>query len=424
MESIYLLSDKKNFSPSLKPYLEIIEKCHQLGEFLSYSTDQPWLTCYERDSQPHFSKIPLVVFKPHSIACISPFIKVCHAIALPVTIRCGGTGLAGSCVPKRGGIVLLTGHLNQIKEYDALNGKLRVEPGATLRQVNQHVSVDDWHFPLSMMSAGVAGLAGCLSSNARAYHRQQYEVLDRIEKILLVDGKGQTLELPAAMLCGSEGQFGVIIELSLKLKRKAMHSREFIFRGTWKEILNNLPSLQRIQSLHYLTWLNQDFYLGIEGELWRVLGSIDDLRQRLPGIEERIDPFEDVMKFFFPTHPQFIVISMVLSIDQLPLAIEWTRDLSQSLDLECCHQADVLGGSLHLLLQSKKEKESLYDRKEKIKHYLIQLCDFIKEHQGSLASCHGVGMQMSSYMHQFWTEESQKNVQNLRHVFDPKSLFN
>jgi FAD/FMN-containing dehydrogenase len=82
--------------------------------------------------------------------------------------------------------------------------------------------------------------------------------------------------------------------------------------------------------------------------------------------------------------------------------------------------ADLLAGSLHLILQTKEMPD---DFACQMQEFLVLWADFVDRRQGSLASCHGVGMQMRPYMPPFWTEESQRIWRNLQALFDPKSLF-
>lgn len=417
--SVYLLGQNKSALPAFPSYLQLMERCAKEGDFLSFERHPEWLACYEKDAQWIHSKIPLLVFRPHTVANIAPFLRVCHDLALPITTRCGGTGLAGSCVPSKEGIVLLTGHFKKIKEYDRKRGMLCVEPGVSIRQIKQQVQSEGWHFPLSMATEGVAGIAGCLSSHCRAYHQQQQSILDVIDQVLVVDGQGQIFEAPAPLVCGAEGLWGVIIEIKIKLKKKAAPRLEFLYSGSWQEVLAKLPMLRSLHALTFAAWFQDHFYFGIEGENWRLPSVAAYLAEHLPGIK-KISAMDLPFQAFLPSQQTFVVTSSVFDSTQLPEACAWSLEQAKSLQLECLQQADVLSGSLHLILQS---KEHLYSFHQKIKQFLVLWADFVNRHQGALTSCHGVGMQMRPYMPLFWTEESQSIWQKMQAIFDPKNLF-
>lgn len=398
-----------------------METCAQQGEFLSFENLSEWLSCYEQDAQALYAKLPLVVFRPFSTAHIAPFLQACDQMDLSVTIRCGGTGLAGGCVPSTEGIILLTGHLKQMRDYDRKKGKICLEPGVTVRQLNSYIEPDHWYFPLSMATEGVAGLAGCLSCQARGYHQQQSALFNAIESVTLVDGQGQILEVPSSLVCGAEGLWGVIIEMQVQLERKFYHQRTFIYQESWQHLLSQLPTLSSLSALTFVIWKEDQFYLKLETEAWRLNSAVAFLLQSLPNLQPCMLPLEKFSHSFLPSQKPFVVISSVFNqASQLPEACQRSLAQAKHLQINCLQQADILAGSLHLILQS---EETLYCFKQKIEQFLVYWADFVERQQGALASCHGVGMQMGPYMPPFWSEETQQIWLNMQVVFDPKRLF-
>jgi len=418
--SLYLLGQNSSSFPLFQRYRQLMESCSKEGEFLSFETSAEWLSCYERDAQPLHAKLPLLVFRPYGGDNIAPFMKVCYQMALPVTVRCGGTGFAGSCVPSSEGVVILTGHLHKIRNYDRTSGQLCIEPGVTIRQLNRFVEKDGWNFPLSMATEGVAGIAGCLSCQARGYHQQQQAFYDSIVEVILVDGQGEILEAPASLVCGAEGLFGVIIEMKMCLKKHLPHCREFIYHGSWQTILDQLPLLCSLDTLNIATWFQDRFYLRLEGESWRMPAAAAYVTKCLPEIQSRNVPVEEMSMKFLPSHQNFIVISSVVNPKLLPEACQWSLRQAHHLQLECLQNADLLSGSIHLILQA---RDNRYLFSQKIEQFLVLWADFIDQLQGGLTTCHGVGMQMHPYMTPFWSEESQSIWRNLQRLFDPKQLF-
>ncbi len=418
--SLYLLGQPLS-SPLLKRYHSLMNAFAKQGEFLSFDATAEWLSCYQQDAQHLHTKLPLLVFRPFTIASIAPFLRACHEMELAVTSRCGGTGLVGGCVPSKEGILLLTGHFKQIREYNVKDGKVCVEPGVTARQLNQYVEADQWCFPLEMASVGVAGLAGCLSSQARGYHQQQRALFDAIESVTFVDGKGQLLEAPVSLLCGAEGLWGVIIEIKMHLQRKPPDRRKLIYTGSWENIVAKLDILRSIQSLNVVAWLQDKFYLRLEGETWRLDQAVRQLFQSLPGLQvQHVSDNEQISSFFLPTRKPFVVISSSINSLQLSDACQWALKEAMQLQLICRQQADVLAGSLHLILQS---EDHPYAFAKKVEQFFVIWTDFIDRQQGFIASCHGIGMQMRPYMTPFWSEETQHQWRKLQLAFDPKELF-
>ena len=74
---------------------------------------------------------PDVVVLPHSSAEIAEIITVAREFAMPVTARGSGTGLAGACVPREGGILIAFREMAAILEIDTENHVAVVQPGVT-----------------------------------------------------------------------------------------------------------------------------------------------------------------------------------------------------------------------------------------------------------------------------------------------------
>lgn len=418
-QSLYLLG-KKSDHPSLKRYSELMNRCIKEGEFLSFKENPDWLACYAGDAQPTYSKLPLLVFRPHSTSHIAPFLHACHQMNIPVTTRCGGTGFSGCCVPSKEGVVLLTSHLNQIKNYDPQNGTMSIEPGVTPRQLNQCVAQEGWRFPLSLATEGTAGIAGCISCHSRGYHQQEQSTYSVVEQVTLVDGKGEFLNVPYSLVCGAEGLWGVIIEMKLRLKKQPQQIKQFRYPGSLEEVLKELSALRSIQTLTAVIGINNQFYFQLEGEKWRLPGSVAYLSQCFPEIEQEDQSVDMIGKKFLSSRRHSVVISSVFRPSQLPHAVNWSIEQALTLQLECLHMTDLLAGSLHLILQS---EDDLYQFTKKMEQYLVLWTDFVDRQQGILSSTHGIGMQLRHYMPPFWTEESQSIWRHLQAIFDPQQLF-
>ena len=59
------------------------------------------------------------VVKPRSSAEVAALIRLSYAHDLPITVRGGGTGYAGGCVPN-GGVVLSLERMSSVLEFDPL----------------------------------------------------------------------------------------------------------------------------------------------------------------------------------------------------------------------------------------------------------------------------------------------------------------
>lgn len=99
-----------------------------------------------------------VVAWPADLQQLADTLAVAHTLRTPITIRGGGTGNYGQCVPMRGGLVVNMGRLNSI---DNLGGA-RARVGAGVRFVDLDRAAHNWGeeiriYPSTYLTATFAG---------------------------------------------------------------------------------------------------------------------------------------------------------------------------------------------------------------------------------------------------------------------------
>ena len=84
-------------------------------------TEPEKLEQYQTDEEtdPRKFHLPEAVVLPKDAQEIAAVIKLANTYDVPVTVRSGGTSLAGGAIPVCGGIVLLMERLNKIIELNA-----------------------------------------------------------------------------------------------------------------------------------------------------------------------------------------------------------------------------------------------------------------------------------------------------------------
>lgn len=94
-------------------------------------TEPEKLEQYQTDEEtdPRKFHLPEAVVLPKDAQEIAAVIKLANTYDVPVTVRSGGTSLAGGAIPVCGGIVLLMERLNKIIELNAEGMYMEVEAG-------------------------------------------------------------------------------------------------------------------------------------------------------------------------------------------------------------------------------------------------------------------------------------------------------
>jgi glycolate oxidase len=147
-----------------------------------------------------------------------------------VTPRGAGSGMTGGCLPVRGGIVLSTERMTNIREIDADDLVVVTEPGAITGELQTAVEEQGLFYPPDPASLGFCSIGGNVANNAGGPRAFKYGVTRNYVlglEVGLVGGellragrrtsKGVTGYDVVGGFVGSEGTFGVITEITLKL---------------------------------------------------------------------------------------------------------------------------------------------------------------------------------------------------------------
>jgi glycolate oxidase len=417
-QSIYFLGESKGSLPDAARSL--IEACRGWGEFLSPDYMPEGLGCYEQDSQSLHSMPPLLVFRPYLVSCIPPFIQACRDLEIPVTVRAGGSGLTGGATACRGGVILLTGHFQSISEYDRERGTIVVEPGVTPRQIEERVSGDGWRLPLEIASAGIAGLAGCLCTQAKGYHQAHYSPTQNLVSVTFIDGHGEEVQAPASLLSGSEGMLGVVTQLRLQLNRRPQAKRVVQYSVNRDSVFDVLLALSAISSLTSLVGhpdLNE-LTAVLEGDSWRVEESMRYIERFFgPG---RSLSSEWVLNIPFPSRKSFFLFSQTVPRAALPHVLSCLPSVCSDHTLSGRTWVNFLDESVHILVESDCEARNFF---RAVEAWLVSWVHVLESAGGILIGRHGVGPFLRHYLPPFYGWEDLQFLQNFCLDYDPKRLF-
>lgn len=210
----------------------IIEKIEKVVGKDGYSVDPAVLYTYGFDASIYHSN-PDMVIQPTTTEQVSEIMKIVNEEKIPVTPRGGGTGLCGSAVPIKGGIVLSMQHMKKIKEISVADLWVDVEAGVIYEDLNKELGKYGFFFPPSPGSGEACTIGGMVANNASGMRAVKYGATrDAVLGLTFVKADGEIVRAGtrtikdssgyqlARLLCGSEGQLGVITEVTLKLTTK------------------------------------------------------------------------------------------------------------------------------------------------------------------------------------------------------------
>ncbi|MHB8728426.1 MAG: FAD-linked oxidase C-terminal domain-containing protein [Sulfuricaulis sp.] len=195
-------------------------------------TAEEELRPYECDGLSAYRRLPWMAVLPDSVEQIGRILRLCHEHGVPVVARGAGTGLSGGALPLAEGVLLSLAKFNRILEIDPVNRTATVGPGVRNLAISEAVAPLGLYYAPDPSSQLACSIGGNVAENAGGVHCLKYGLtVHNVTgiKFMTMDGElitlgGKTLDIPGydllALLTGSEGMLGVIVEITVKLLPK------------------------------------------------------------------------------------------------------------------------------------------------------------------------------------------------------------
>ncbi|HVK92301.1 MAG TPA: FAD-binding protein, partial [Mycoplana sp.] len=199
------------------------------------------LVPFETDAFVSYRRVPLAVALPETTAQVAAVLKYCHRYGIPVVPRGAGTSLSGGAIPQEDAVVLGLSKMSRILEVDYANRTATVQAGVTNLAISDAVSADGYFYAPDPSSQLACTIGGNIAMNSGGAHCLKYGVTTNNllgVKMVLVDGTvielgGKALDAPGldllGLVCGSEGQLGVVTEATVRLIAKPEGARPVLF---------------------------------------------------------------------------------------------------------------------------------------------------------------------------------------------------
>lgn len=430
--------------------------------------DEDGRRAYETDALTAYKCMPLAVVLPRTTGEVSAVLRYCHVNGVKVVARGAGTSLCGGALPSEDAIVVGISKMNRVLDIDFAGRTARVEVGITNLAISAAVSADNFFYAPDPSSQLACTLAGNLAMNSGGAHCLKYGVTTNnvlgVRMVMMdgdiVDFGGPQLDPEGydflAMIIGSEGQFGIITEATVRIIRAAEGARPMMlgFDSAGKagmcvariigsgiipvaiEFMDK-PAIKVCEA-----YAKAGYPLDVEALLIvEVEGSEDEINERLHQIVEIARPLnptsitvadgpEQAARIWKGRKAAFGAIGRIsdylcmdgtIPLSALGQVLEDITAICQSHGLKVANIFHAGDGNLHPLIMYEANDRDAAHRAELAGAEILKLCVKVG---GCLTGEHGVGVEKRDLMHVQFSEADLALQMRIKTVFDPQWLLN
>jgi glycolate oxidase len=447
---------------------ELIRGLRELVPSGCVVSDEDGRRAFETDALTAYKQMPLAAVLPTSTEQVSRVLKYCKANAIKVIARGAGTSLCGGALPSEDSIVLGVSKMNAVLDINYKNRTARVQTGITNIDISNAVSPDKFFYAPDPSSQLACTLAGNLGMNSGGAHCLKYGVTTNNVlglKIVLMDGEiveigGDELDAPGydllGLIIGSEGQFGVVTEATVRILRSAEGARPMLMGFGSSEAAGECVSaiigsgiipvaieFMDKPAIHVCEEFAKAGYpLDVEALLIiEVEGSEDEIEGLLTRIQEIAAPFKptgirvsqsaaESAAIWLGRKSAFGAIGRisdyycmdgVIPLGKLSQVLVEISEICDRYKLRVANIFHAGDGNLHPLILYNANDPDEMERAEKCGAEVLELCVKVG---GCLTGEHGVGVEKRELMLSQFTQTDLEHQMRIKTMFDPDWLLN
>jgi glycolate oxidase len=446
---------------------EIVRRLSEVLPDSGVISDTAEVKAYECDALTAYRCAPLAVVLPGSTQEVSAIMRVCSELGVPVVPRGSGTSLAGGALPTEDAVILGVARLNAVLEIDYANRFIRVQSGRTNLSVTGAVEDEDFFYAPDPSSQLACAIAGNVAMNSGGAHCLKYGVTtNNLLGVTLVLMDGTVIELGGAHLdaagydllgvvCGSEGQLGIVTEATLRILKKPEGARPVLMGFDRSEVAGacvadiikagvlpvaiefmDRPCIRACEDFAKAGYPDVEALLIVEVE-----GSEAEIAEQMSkilAIARRHDPIElresrsteesaliwKGRKAAFGAMGQiadYICLDGTIPIGELPFVLRRITELTEGYGLGVANVFHAGDGNMHPLILYDANKPGDLEKAEALGFDILRLC---VEVGGCLTGEHGVGVEKRDLMHVQYDPADLEAQLRVKDVFDPRWLLN
>lgn len=430
------------------------------------------LRVYECDAFTLERRLPQVVTLPRTTDEVVAIVRACREHDVPIIPRGAGTSLSGGVLAVDGGVVVATSRMQAVLDLDVRNRRALVEAGCVNARISAAAAPHGLYYAPDPSSQSACTIGGNVATNSGGPHTLKYGVTTNHVlgfEMVLADGDvvwlGTTpdggedvdgYDLRGAAI-GSEGMFGVVTRVLVRLVRQPQSVRTFL--AVFESVAaasaavtaiiraGIVPAALEMMDQGIVQAVEAAYHFGFPLDAGAVLiieldglaTSLDDQSARVMALcdahaarevrmartaEERAALWKCRKRAFGAVgrlSPNFITQDGVVPRSKLPAIMAFIEDCSREYGLRIPNVFHAGDGNIHPLVLYDERDPDQVRRAIAAGEAILQRC---LDLGGSVTGEHGIGVEKIDFMSRQFSADDLDAMQMLRRAFDPEHRCN
>ncbi|WP_420327283.1 FAD-linked oxidase C-terminal domain-containing protein [Mameliella sp.] len=445
----------------------IVERLRSVLPADAVIEDEMETRAYECDALTAYRCPPLAAVLPSSTEEVAAVLKVCHEEGVPVVPRGSGTSLAGGALPTADSVILGVARMNEVLEVDYADRVIRVQTGRTNLSVTGAVEEEDFFYAPDPSSQLACAIAGNIAMNSGGAHCLKYGVTtNNLLGVTMVQMDGTVVEIGGAhldaggldllgLICGSEGQLGVVTEATLRILRKPEGARPVLMGFDSNEVAGECvsdiikagvlpvaiefmdrPCIRATEDFAKAGYPDCEALLIVEvegspAEIDEQLGLILEIARRHDPVELReAQSADEAARIWLGRKSAFgamgnindyMCLDGTIPVSALPYVLRRIGEMSREFGLDVANVFHAGDGNMHPLILFNANEPGQLETCEAFGAEILKLC---VEVGGCLTGEHGVGIEKRDLMVDQYDPADLEAQMAVKDVIDPAWLLN
>ncbi len=446
---------------------QIVERLSNVLPPHAVISDERETHAYECDALTAYKCPPLCAVLPTNTQEVSDVLRICHEMGVPVVPRGSGTSLAGGALPTADCVILGVAKMNGVIETNYDDRYIRVQSGRTNLSVTGAVETDGFFYAPDPSSQLACAIAGNIAMNSGGAHCLKYGVTtNNLMGVTMVMMDGTVVEIGGAhldaggldilgVICGSEGQLGVVTEATLRILHKPEGARPVLMGYDNSEVAGQVvtdiikagvlpvaiefmdrPCIEATEAFAKAGYPMCEALLiveveGSEAEIDAQLKLIMEIASKHNPVELREAKDADEAgriwlgrKSAFGAMGQindYMCLDGTIPVSSLPFVLKRIGEMSKDFGLDVGNVFHAGDGNMHPLILFDANKPGDLELCEEFGAEILKLC---VEVGGCLTGEHGVGIEKRDLMNVQYDPADLEAQMAIKDIFDPAWLLN